>query len=139
MRFDLLVNTFVYWAVQFRVLALFRPTDRRTLLHVSDAAKSFLLALENYERIGGEAFNAGDPSLNCTKQQIVDTVTRHFPATVIVQPGGEDPDKRDYPVQYEKIRHRLGFAAEIALEEGIREVGAVAELCPVNTNWRFAP
>ena len=139
MRFDLLVNAFVYRAVHFGSIVLYRPGDRRTFLHVADAAVSYLATIQNYRALCGNVVNVGDESLNCTKQHVVDTVTKFFPMEVTVAGEGEDPDMRDYAVSYAKIRRQAGFAAEISLEAGIREVGAVARFCPGNADWRFAP
>ncbi|MBN2473993.1 MAG: SDR family oxidoreductase [Pirellulales bacterium] len=139
MRFDLLVNAFVYRAIHLGWTVLYRPGDRRTLLHVADAATGYLLAIQNYERIRGEVFNVGDESLNCTKQCVVDRVANRFPMKVIVADAGEDPDMRDYTVCYARIRERLGFAAQTGLDAGIREVGEAAGFCGLKMGWRFAP
>ncbi len=139
MRFDLLVNSFVYRAVHIGWMALFCPYDRRTFLHVNDTAVSYVRAVQNYESMQGQVFNVGDESMNCTKQHVVDTVTEHVPMKVIVEDQGRDPDGRDYAVKYDRFRERVGFAAQIDLAAGVQEVAAAAKFSCMKADWRFTP
>ncbi len=139
MRFDLLVNAFVYRAIHVGWLVLFCPDDRRTFLHVNDTAASYLRAVQNYEAMQGEVLNVGDESMNCTKQQVAETVTRHVPMKVIIEEQGQDPDGRDYTVNYARIREKIGFVAEVGLAAGVEEVAAAARFCRMKADWRFTP
>ena len=47
MRFDLLINDFVYQAKINRNLIIYERTFKRTFIHVRDMARAFVFALEN--------------------------------------------------------------------------------------------
>ena len=54
MRFDLIVNAFVYRAIHIGWMVLYQADDRRSFLDVNDAAASYRLALDNYRRWPGD-------------------------------------------------------------------------------------
>ncbi len=139
MRFDLLANAFVYRAVHEGRLLVYGAENRRTFLHVQDAALSHLAAVENYDLMRGEAFNVGDESLNCTKRHLAQQTARQFPMEITIAESGEDPDLRDYAVRYEKIQQLIGFSASVDLPSGIEEVGKLARFCAMKAAWRFSP
>ena len=62
MRFDLMVNAFVYRAIHFGWLDLYQPEDRRSFVDVVDAAAAYVFALENYEEMAGGASTSGTPT-----------------------------------------------------------------------------
>ena len=122
MRMDLLVNDFVYRAVNDRSLVLFEEHFRRNYIHVRDVAKAFLYGIENYERMKGEAYNVGLSSANLTKRQLAEKIKEYVPELYIHSADiGEDPDKRDYIVSNEKIES-LGWKADYSLDDGILEL-----------------
>lgn len=47
MRFDLLINNFVFQAYVNKFLILFEKTYKRTFVHVQDIARSILFTIEN--------------------------------------------------------------------------------------------
>ncbi|GAF98752.1 unnamed protein product, partial [marine sediment metagenome] len=106
---------------------------------VNDTAMSYLQAVQNYEAMQGEVFNVGDESMNCTKQHVAETVTRHVPMKVMIEEQGHDPDGRDYTVNYERIREKTGFVAKVGLTAGVEEVAAAARFCRMKADWRFTP
>ncbi|MAK50953.1 NAD(P)-dependent oxidoreductase [Marinobacter sp.] len=121
-RLDLLVNDFVVKAKRDRSLVLFEEHFRRNYIHVRDVCKAFLFAIENYERMVGEAYNVGLSSANLTKRQLAEKVAEHIPGTVIISSEiGEDPDKRDYLVSNEKLES-LGWKPDYTIDDGIREI-----------------
>ena len=67
-------------------------------------------------------FNVGDECMNMSKYDVARLIqTRVKSCEITTSSNGHDKDKRNYEVSYEKIR-RLGFRAEISLEEGIDEL-----------------
>ncbi len=134
LRLDLLVNDFVYQALHNRQLILYEGHFRRTFLHVRDAAQSFLFALDNADRMRGEAFNVGDESMNYTKRDIALAVKAKNPYYFHEAAVGEDPDARDYAVCYDKIRG-LGYRAEMTLDAGLDELIKVLKPLQIDNEW----
>ena len=138
MRFDLMINAFVYRAIHIGWMVVYQPDDRRSFLDVGDAAASYLLALDNHEEMAGRVFNVGDPKMNLTKREVAEAVSSRFPMRVIYEDVAEDPDQRNYEVVFDRIRN-LGFKAEVPLEDSISSIGDAARLSDGEGPWRFHP
>jgi nucleoside-diphosphate-sugar epimerase len=122
MRLDLLVNDFVYRAVNDSALVIFQGHFRRNFVHVRDVARAFQHGMENFERMRGRPYNVGLDEANVTKLELCARIKQHVPRFVYLEaPIGEDPDKRDYVVSNERIR-ATGFAAKHSLDAGIQEL-----------------
>lgn len=122
MRLDLLINDLTCQALNRSNLDIYEPHFKRTFLHVKDAARSFLFAIENYDKMSGQIFNVGDEKMNYTKEDVVNRILKHVKNCKFnLCANGTDKDKRDYYVSYEKI-NRLGFNSTISLDEGINEL-----------------
>ena len=122
MRLDLLVNDFVYRAVNDRCLTVFEGRSVRNYLHVKDACSAFRFALEHFDAMNGQTFNCGLSDANLTKLQLCEKIKEHLPSFCYSEAGiGEDPDKRDYLVSNAKIKG-LGFKPEKTLDDGIEEL-----------------
>ncbi len=137
LRLDLLVNDFVYQAVHNRQIVLYEGHFRRTFLHARDAARAFAFALNHYDSMKGEAFNVGDEVMNYTKRDVAEHI-RHFVDYYLHEADvGEDLDKRDYEVSYEKIKG-LGYAVDVQLDDGILELIKVLSHIKITNEWRNA-
>jgi len=122
MRLDLLVNDFVFRAWRDRYLFLFEEHFRRNFIHIRDAAGAFIFAIDNYDRMKGEPYNAGLSSANLSKRQLCEKIREHLPGFIFQSsPVGEDPDRRDYLVSNEKLES-LGWRPEHTLDMGIQEL-----------------
>ena len=121
MRLDLMVNDFVFRAVQERNLIVYEKNFMRTFIHVRDMARAFMFALENYDRMRGEIYNVGDNDMNYSKEQICDLIKSKIDFYLHFADFDHDLDQRDYVVSYDKIRD-VGFRAEIGMEQGIDEL-----------------
>ncbi|NQV56700.1 MAG: SDR family oxidoreductase [Rhodospirillales bacterium] len=122
MRVDLLVNDFVYRAVNDRAVTLFESHFKRNFIHVRDVTRAFLHAIENFESMKGEAYNVGLSDANLSKWELCEVIHKHLPQFVFMEaPIGEDPDKRDYIVSNEKIE-ATGYAPAYSLDDGIAEL-----------------
>jgi nucleoside-diphosphate-sugar epimerase len=122
MRIDLLVNDFVYRAVNDRAVVLFESHFKRNYIHVRDVVRAFQHGIRNFDSMKGEAYNVGLSDANLSKWELCEKIKEHFPAFVFLEaPIGEDPDKRDYIVSNEKIE-ATGYLPSWSLDDGIREL-----------------
>ena len=122
LRLDLLINDFVHQALHERRLTVYQGSARRTFIHVADAARAIVLALEKHEQMIGRAFNVGDESQNMTKMDVCRAIQQIVPGVEIDDSStGEDSDRRDYLVSYARI-NALGFSSTITVRDGIREL-----------------
>jgi nucleoside-diphosphate-sugar epimerase len=122
MRLDLLVNDFVYRAVNDRTLVLFEAHFKRNYIHVRDVARVFLHGIANFEGMKSEPYNVGLSDANLSKAELCSVIRQHLPKFVALEaPIGEDPDKRDYIVSNEKVE-ATGFKPAYSLDDGIREL-----------------
>ena len=75
------------------------------------------------ESARGQVYNLGSADGNYTKDEIVGLVIKRLPETVVTYKdltfGG---DIRDISISFDKIRNRLGFSAEMTVDDGVREV-----------------
>jgi nucleoside-diphosphate-sugar epimerase len=121
MRMDLLVNDFVYRALNDRFIVLFEEHFRRNYIHIRDVVKAFVQAIDD-DAMLGEAYNLGLSSANLTKRQLAEKISDHLPEFLIHSADiGEDPDKRDYLVSNEKLES-AGWSPDNSLDEGIDEL-----------------
>lgn len=121
MRLDLLVNHFVYTALQMRYLVIYEAHFMRTFIHVHDMARSFLFGIENALRMQGQVFNVGSEEMNCSKAQVCEMIRRKVDYYLHYADVGEDEDRRNYVVSYQKIKN-CGYGTTISLESGIDEL-----------------
>jgi len=122
MRLDLLVNDFVYRAVNDSAIVLFESHFKRNFIHIQDVANAFVHGLENFDAMKGEAYNVGLSDANLSKKELCETIQKHLPNFVFIDaPIGEDPDKRDYIVSNEKIES-TGYKPKFSLDNGIEEL-----------------
>jgi len=122
MRIDLLVNDFVYRAVNDRAVVLFEAHFKRNYIHVRDVARAFIHGINRFDSMRNEAYNVGLSDANLSKLELCQRIQQHLPKFVFLEaPIGEDPDKRDYIVSNEKIE-RTGYQPAFSLDDGIREL-----------------
>ncbi|MBI4845319.1 MAG: NAD(P)-dependent oxidoreductase [Candidatus Omnitrophica bacterium] len=122
MRLDLLVNDFVYRAVNDRFIILFEAGFKRNYIHVRDVAKAFMHSLNNFKKMKNEPYNVGLSDANLSKWELCEEIKKQVPDFYFVEAEvGEDPDKRDYIVSNEKIE-KTGFNPDFSLKRGIEEL-----------------
>ena len=122
MRLDLLVNDFVYRAVNDRAIVLFESHFKRNFIHVRDVARVFRHGIDNFDALKGEVYNVGLSDANISKWQLCEKIHEHLPEFVFQEaPIGEDPDKRDYIVSNDKIE-ATGYLPKWSLDDGIAEL-----------------
>jgi len=137
MRMDLLVNDFVYKAVNDGYLVLFESHFIRNYIHIRDIANTFLFMIENYDECNNTAFNVGLSSANCTKLELADKIKQFIPDLVIVQNEfKQDFDQRNYIVSNAKLESK-GWKPEFSLEDGIQELIKGYQLIKKYNNKNF--
>ena len=122
MRLDLLVNDFVYRAVNDRFLVLFEAHFKRNYIHVRDVAKAFVHCLENFSNMKNQAYNVGLSDANLSKKELCEEIKKQLPSFYFTEASvGEDKEKRNYIVSNKKIEH-TGFHPAVSLNAGIAEL-----------------
>jgi len=127
MRLDLMPNDFTYQAVKNRNLIVYEGGFKRTFVHVRDMARSFMFALENWDRVKDDVYNVGHESMNFTKEDVARKIMNYVDFYLHFAEVGKDDDQRNYEVSYEKIR-RKGFETTIDLDTGIAELVRACQL-----------
>lgn len=121
-RFDLMINIFTAMAVQEGKINVFGGDQYRPNIHVRDAARAFMRCIEAPKaKMHQQIFNAGSTDLNFKIDDIAGKVAQVIPGTEIVRKTVE-MDKRDYNVDFEKIRKDLKFQCETSIEDGVAEI-----------------
>jgi nucleoside-diphosphate-sugar epimerase len=128
MRFDLVINLMTLYAYKNRrIFVLGGGQQWRPLVHVRDVARAFMLAMDAArDRVAGEAFNVGANDQNYQIYRIAQMVRDVVPHTQL-EMVPDDPDKRSYHVNFDKIERVLGYKVEKSPYEGIVEVKQALE------------
>lgn len=134
LRLDLLINDFVYKALYEGYLVIYESHFKRTFIHVSDMARAFLFAIKNADKMKGEAYNVGSEEMNLSKQEICEKIRSKTNCHVHYADVGEDLDKRNYYVSYEKI-NSLGYNTSITVDEGIDELIKALQVVQIKTPY----
>lgn len=121
LRLDLLINDFTYKSVTQGYLVVYEKHFMRTFIHVHDMGRAFALAIDKADEMRGQIYNVGSNSMNYSKQDICELIKAQVDCYIHYADIGEDADKRDYVVSYEKI-NTLGFDTTIDVEAGISEL-----------------
>jgi len=122
MRFDLTVNEFTRELWADRDLEVFGEQFWRPYVHVRDAARAIVQALEaGPEEVGGDVFNVGHSDENYRKLDLVEIISGELQRGR-VSFVHRDEDPRDYKVSFTKVRERLGFEPQMRVPDGVREV-----------------
>ena len=135
LRIDLLVNDFTYLAIHKKEIVLFEGENRRTFMHVRDAAKSIKFSLDNFDNNKNNTYNVGNKELNLTKKQVLLFLKNKINFYLHEANIANDPDKRDYEVSYDKI-YASGFNCDVSLDQGVDELIKVLSHIYMQNEWR---
>lgn len=143
-RFDLLVNLLTAKAVVEGKITIFNGDTWRPFLHVEDAARAILTCLEAPRQVTHrQAFNVGSDAQNHRISDVGQIICGLVPGAKIVETES-DGDRRNYRVEFKKIRNHLEFTSRWNLEQGILQVKAAIEegkvrdyRDPLYSNFRY--
>jgi len=123
MRFDLLVSDFIKEAWLEKQINVFMPEVHRPIVHVSDISNAILLCIK-HEGALSRVYNVGSSIQNYTKRQIAEKVSSRLnvPLNIV-----EKIDKRDYIVNFDRIKNELNFSTKFLAEDGIEEMVKILE------------
>ncbi len=122
MRLDLLVNDFVYRAVNDGFIVIFESHFKRNYIHIRDVAAAFMHCVEHFDIMKNQTYNVGLSDANLSKLELCEEIKKQIPQFVFLESKiGEDKDKRNYIVSNEKIE-KTGFKPQVSLQDGIAEL-----------------
>ena len=122
MRTSLLVNDFVFKALNDGYLVIYEKDFKRNYVHVRDVSRCFEHCIKNYEAMKNNSYNVGLDSANLSKEELAEKVKNHIPKLDITYKEiDKDPDKRNYIVSSKKLMNS-GFECKHDLDYGIEEM-----------------
>lgn len=128
MRFDLVINIMTLYAYKRRrIFVLGQGKQWRPVVHVRDIAGAFMSVMSAPRgKVAGESFNVGSSEQNYQVFRIAQMVRDVVPFTE-VEVVPDDPDKRDYHVNFDKIARVLDWRVQKSPYEGIVEIKQALE------------
>lgn len=137
MRLDLLVNDFVYRAVNDRAVVLFESHFKRNYIHIRDVARAFSHGIAHYGEMKGRPYNVGLSEANLSKVELCRRIQQQLPSFVFLEAKvGEDPDKRDYVVSNQRIE-ATGWKPQYSVDDGIRELIKAYQIVRQNSHSNY--
>jgi nucleoside-diphosphate-sugar epimerase len=122
MRFDLTVNEFVKDAFFKKQLEIYEPNTYRPYCHIKDFCRIINLVLKKKSTdLDKEVFNCGSNNNNYSKIQIARILKESFKDLKIVI-NKNVKDKRNYKVDFGKIKRVLKFKSKYNLNYGVSEI-----------------
>ena len=134
LRLDLLINDFAWQAIHQKYLVVYEKHFRRTFIHVHDIARAIVHVVDPNCCQGHKVFNVGSEALNYTKEDIVMLLKNRLEFLVHFAEIGTDADKRDYEVDYSRIRN-TGYHTEIDIQKGLDELVHALPLLPIKNPY----
>lgn len=129
MRFDLVVNTMTMTAFTENKINVFGGEQWRPLLHVKDAAESYIKVLEaDINDVRGKIYNVGSEEQNYKIKKVSEIIGKSISETsgkeVPVNIEKTNADARDYRVSFKKIQDELGYCVNHSIDEAAKEIYA---------------
>jgi len=126
-RYDLAINVMTAKAVKNGQITIHGGDQWRPFVHVDDIARALVLALEApVAKVAGETFNVGSDEQNHQLKEVGEIIQRLIPRAEVLT-NDLVTDKRNYHVQFTKIRETLGFTPTHTLAESIFEMKAALD------------
>jgi nucleoside-diphosphate-sugar epimerase len=122
MRFDLVVNLMTLTAFQSkRIIVMGGGNQWRPLVHLKDVSKAFIGVIEAASKeVNEQIFNVG--LNNYQIKNIAYLVREQLPFSIEIDVAPDDADKRNYSVNFTKLKQTLNFEPKFQVEQGITEI-----------------
>jgi len=123
MRFDLTVNEFVKILHNKKILKIYDADTWRPYCHVKDFSKVMFKVLKTKKNTNFEIYNVGSNKNNFTKRMLVKKISNYLKTEnekIIYLKNSKD--KRDYNVNFLKLRKKLKVKNFYSLDYGIKEI-----------------
>ena len=121
-RFDLVINIFTYLAAKGEKIKVFGGDQYRPNVHVYDVANAIKLCLESpIKKVRNQIFNVGDNKLNLKIIDLAKIVSKLNKKSKVVIDSSL-VDKRDYHVDFSKIKKVLKFKTKYNISKGSKEL-----------------
>jgi nucleoside-diphosphate-sugar epimerase len=127
LRFDIVLNNLVAWAVTQGVILLKSDgSPWRPIVHIEDISRAFIAGLRApREKVHNEAFNVGQTEHNYRIREIAEVVAEVVPGCRLEFADDAGPDKRSYRVSFAKIARVLpDFKPQWDARAGAKQVYA---------------
>ena len=116
-----MVNLLTAKARQEGVITIFNGQQWRPFIHVRDLVEATVQVLEAPVRqVSGQVFNVGDGQMNHTLTDVAAVIREVFPKVRLEHV--ENSDRRNYRVNFDKLRRLTGFRAHYSLRDGVEEI-----------------
>ena len=121
-RFDLVVNLLAAKALVEKIITVYGKDQWRPFLHVHDAGRALMSALDaRSESVSPLIFNVGCDEQNRTLGQVGELIRTMVPGSVL-RCTEDNVDRRNYRVEFRRIREGLGFEPVWKIEAGVQQV-----------------
>jgi nucleoside-diphosphate-sugar epimerase len=121
-RFDLVVNLLAAKALVDKVITVYGKDQWRPFLHVHDAGRAVMAALDApSESVEPVIFNVGCDEQNKTLGQVGEIIQTMVPGAVL-HCTEDNVDRRNYRVEFRRIREAIGFQPVWKIEAGVQQV-----------------
>ena len=125
LRFDIVLNNLVAWAVTKGVIFLKSDgSPWRPIVHIEDISRAFLAGLQApRQAVFNQAFNVGTTAHNYRIREIAEVVAGVVPGCTLQYAPDAGPDKRSYRVDFSKITRALpDFTPQWDVRKGAQQL-----------------
>ena len=123
MRFDLTLNEFTKDLYLDTEIVVYDPDTWRPYCHVMDFARLILLVSKSpINVVNKEVYNAGSDLNNYTKRDVINAIQKQLNKNINIKFLEKGKDPRNYKVNFNKVKSKLGFNTSFTLIDGINEI-----------------
>jgi nucleoside-diphosphate-sugar epimerase len=121
-RFDLVVNLLTAKAKLDGEITVHNGEQWRPFVHVEDAARAIVAVLEApLATVANEVFNVGANDQNFTIREVGEMIHQQVISAKLIL-SDDEKDRRDYRVDFSKIRNLLNFQTTWTVQDGVQQV-----------------